>query len=413
MDNKKIRLGAIGLGGRGFGTLKVLAAMPDVEIAALCDHYDDRIQRAVAAVKDIAGYEPKVFSDHRKLLELKDIEAVTVAADWRAHVGICLDAMEAGKYVGTEVGCANNVQQCFDIVKTSKRTGIPCMMLENCCYNRTEMTILNMVKKGLFGELVSAGGGYMHDLRKEVTGGKENRHYRLRNYLNRCGELYPTHELGPIAKWLGINRGNRMLTLVSVASKSAGMEAYVKEKLPPDHHLAGVKFNEGDIVNTIITCAHGETITLTHSTSLPRPYSRQNMLAGTKGIYSEDINQSVYFEGVSEGEKWEPLEKYYAEYEHPLWRKKITNIANLGHGGMDYHILRAFITSVQEQTDTPIDVYDTATWMAIGPLSEESIAMGGHPVAIPDFTEGAWLEREPVRRGPYCLDEVCEEFFTD
>lgn len=406
----KTKIGIIGFGHRGIGLCKLLALMPDVEIVGVCDLCEDKAIAGAEVVKSAAGYAPIVTTDYRRLLEMKEIEAIVTPSAWRAHVQICLDSMEAGKYVATEVGGASTLDQCYDLVKTSQRTGMPCMMLENCCYGRTEMTVLNMVKKGLFGEPVYAAGGYCHDLRDEIGYGKEKRHYRLRNFLNRNAELYPTHELGPIAKWLDINRGNRMLSLVSMASKAAGMEHYVKTAMPADHELQGRKFNQGDVVITLIKCARGETILLNHGTTLPRPYTRMNILQGTKGIYSEDKNQGIHIDGISEHEKWQTLEDYYGEYEHPLWKYYREEGVKSGHGGMDYLVLRAFIESVQNKTNTPIDVYDTASWMAIGPLSEESIAMGSHPVAIPDFTNGMWLEREPVTRGKYCLDDICEEY---
>jgi len=410
MENRT-KIAIIGCSKRGMSLLTHLAQMKDVEIVGVCDLYEDRAVAAAEKVKELGGYEPIVTTEYKRLLEIKEIEAVVTPSSWRSHVQICLDSMEAGKYVATEVGGASTLDQCYELVKVSQRTGMPCMMLENCCYGRTEMTVLNMIKKGLFGEPVYAAGGYCHDLREEIAYGKENRHYRLRNFLNRNAELYPTHQLGPIAKWLDINRGNRMLSLVSMSSKAAGMEHYISTKLPADHELQGKSFNQGDIVITLIKCARGETILLNHGTTLPRPYTRMNQLQGTKGIYCEDKNQGVYIDGLSAAEKWQTLEDYYPEYEHPLWKQYRTEGVRGGHGGMDYLVLRGFVEAVQQKTNTPIDVYDTAAWMAIGPLSEESISMGGHPVAIPDFTNGMWLEREPITRGMFCLDDVCEEFY--
>lgn len=313
--------------------------------------------------------------------------------------------MDSGKYAATEVGGGTSIEQCWELVRTSRRTGKPCMLLENCCYGREEMTVLNMVKQGLFGELVHAEGGYRHDLRDEVSLGRENRHYRLENYSNRNGDVYPTHDLGPIAKYLGINRGNRMLSLVSIASKARGLNEWNRIHKGEDCDLTHYHFSMGDVITTIIKCAHGETITLFHDTTLPRPYSRANLLQGTKGIWQED-KYGVYFDGVSpERDVWEDLNAYYPKYEHPLWVKFRNDGVRGGHGGMDYLVLRAFLEAVKAGTQPPIDVYDTAAWMSITTLSEDSVAMGGAPVAIPDFTNGAWINREAPVRGTYSLDD--------
>ena len=281
----KVKIGWIGLGGRGSGLLKlVLNHMDDVEIVGVCDLYEDRMEQGRDLVKEKTGKTPIAVTDYKKLLEIDEIEAIITPSAWEAHVDICVDSMLAGKYVATEVGGAYSIEDCFRLVETYEKTKVPCMMLENCCYNKEELTILNMIKKGLFGEIVHCEGGYRHDLRDEVALGNINRHYRLRNYLSRNAEVYPTHELGPIAKYININRGNRMLYLVSMASKSRGVTDWIKKNKGEDFENANADFALGDIVITLIKCANGETITLTHDTSLPRPYSRGNLVQGTNGI---------------------------------------------------------------------------------------------------------------------------------
>ena len=409
---EKINVGWVGLGGRGYGLLgMVLDTMPDVEIVGVCDEYEDRTENGRKLVEDKRGKSPIAVTDYHRLLEMKEIDAIITPSARESHVDICIDSMLAGKYVATEVGGAYSIEQCWELVRTYERTKVPCMMLENCCYGKEEMTILNMIKKGVFGELVHCEGGYRHDLRDEVSLGNENRHYRLRNYKNRCGELYPTHELGPIAKYLDINRGNRMVMLTAMASKSVGLNTWINKNRGADFENANYHFAEGDVVTTCIKCAHGETIVLTHDTTLPRPYSRGNMVQGTKGIWFEDTH-GVLIDGTVDGPSWEHrytnLDNYYGEYLHPLWRGYE---AVGGHGGMDYLVMRGFVEAVLNQTQTPIDVYDTAAWMAITPLSENSIACGSMPVAIPDFTNGKWIRRENFVRSKYCLEDVCEEQF--
>ena len=403
-----VRVAVVGVSGRGRGLLGLLLGMPDVEVVGVSDLYEDRLARAKQDVIEKRGNTPMASTDFRRLLEMKELDAVITPSSWTSHADVCIASMDAGKYAATEVGGATSVEQCWELVRTSERTKKPCMLLENCCYGREELTIFNMVKQGLFGELVHAEGGYQHDLRDEICNGRENRHYRLGNYSNRNGEVYPTHELGPIAKCLNINRGNRMLSLTATASKARGLHEWIKNHRGEEYDLFNRQFTMGDVVTTVIKCAHGETITLTHDTSLPRPYSRGNRLEGTKGIWMED-KYAVYLEGISpKADVWDSLNNYYEKYEHPLWKWYRTEGVKGGHGGMDYLVLRAYVEAVKAGTQTPIDVYDTAAWMAVTCLSEDSVAMGSMPVAIPDFTNGKWFQREPAVLGKYCLTEVCD-----
>jgi len=408
--DKVIKIGLIGLGQRGEGLLSTIMQADNVVIAAVSDNYEDRREKAAKTIEAKTGVKPLSTDDYKKVIAVSDIDAVIISTSWADHVNIAIEAMKAGKYAGIEVGGAYSIEECWKLVKTFEETGVPCMMLENCCYGREELMVLNMVRKGLFGEVVHCQGGYRHDLRSEIAHGRENRHYRLINYMHRNCENYPTHELGPIAKILNINRGNRMLSLVSVASKARGLNEYILNEKGAQYDLANYNFAQGDVVTTIIKCAHGETIVLTLDTTLPRAYSRGFHVQGTKAMYMED-NNSIFIDGVHNKydfnwkEQWNNAEQYREQYEHPLWRNYNPD-SNAGHGGMDYLVISAFIDSVRRKTQTPIDVYDIAAWMSITALSEESVAMGGHPVAIPDFTNGKWLKREPAPDGPYSLDGI-------
>ena len=305
------------------------------------------------------------------------------------------------------------------MVRTSEETGKFCMLLENCCYGRNEMAVFNMIKEGIFGELVHMEGGYRHDLRDEIALGREHIHGRLFNFQHRNGELYPTHQLGPIAKALNINRGNRFLTVNSIASKAKGLNEWIKNNKGTDYDLYGYDFNCGDVVTTLIKCANGETIQLNHDCTLPRPYSRDYLVQGTKGIFTEgdDNKGKIYVDGHQTTEHWthvwDDFQPWREKYEHPLWRAFEKGGVKGGHGGMDFLVLSGFVEAVQLDAAPPIDVYDAATWMAITCLSEQSIAMGGAPVPVPDFTNGKWIDREPYRRGMYCLEEVCADFFSE
>ncbi|MFC4601003.1 Gfo/Idh/MocA family protein [Cohnella hongkongensis] len=396
---KKTTIGMIGLGARGASLLEMIVRnAKDVEVAAVCDLYEDRREAAADQVAQAGGRRPVSTERYEDVLAMADIEAVVIGASWSAHIDIAIAAMEAGKYVASEVGGAYSVQECWRLVEAYERTKVPVMLMENCCYGRDELMVLNMVKQGVFGEIVHCAGGYHHDLRDEIAGGEENRHYRLQEYIRRNCENYPTHEIGPIARVLDINRGNRMLSLVSVASKASGMQDYVRRAHGDGHPLTNVRFQQGDIVTTVIRCARGETITITLDTTLPRSYSRGFTVRGTRGMFSED-NHSIFLDGEHDSfhfdwkSQWGNAESYYERYDHPIWKKYVREGVKGGHGGMDWLVFADFFDCVKHRKPTPIDVYDMAAWMSIAALSEESIALGGHPVAFPDFTNGKWITR--------------------
>ena len=394
---KKIRMGVIGLGGRGQGLTKTILACEEAEVIAVCDLYPDRMEKGAAIVKEIRGNDAAKYTDYRELLKNEDVDAVLVSSAWESHIKIAIAAMKAGKITAIEVGGAYDIQECWDLVHTYEQTRTPIMFMENCCFDKFELLALSLTRAGKLGQVVHCHGAYAHDLRDEITGGYVNRHYRLRNYKTRNCENYPTHELGPIAKILNINRGNRMVSLVSVASKSAGLKEFAKSDKCPDPSVRDYEWRQGDIVETIITCAGGETISLKLDTTLPRFYSREFTVRGTKGMaYAEpnmilvegECNTHAYAENCNNTEK-------YNDYLPAIWKNISKEELELGHGGMDYLEFKAFFKAILNNEEMPIDVYDGASWMAVTALSEASVAMGGMPQAFPDFTGGDWVLREP------------------
>ena len=395
MEN--VRVGFIGLGNRGKSLLDVVLAQNE-SVTAVCDLYADRAESAANKVEEKSGKRPAEYTDYKKLLADESVDAVVISCAWEDHVMIAVDAMRAGKAVGLEVGGAYSVHQCWELVKTYEETKVPFMFLENCCFGRRELMALNMVELGLFGKIVHCSGGYHHDLREEIAFGRENRHYRLRNYLTRNCENYPTHELGPIAKVLKINNGNRMVSLNSTASKAEGLHDYALRKKPDDEFLCNAQVNQGDVVTTVIKCANGETIVLTLDTTLPRFYSRGFTVRGTRGMY-EEATDSVFLDNGEDSKydwNWRANKvgnaaSYTDEYDHPIWKKYIEEGVQGGHDGMDYLEFKFFFDALRNGKPMPVDVYDAASWMVITALSEVSIANGSAPVEIPDFTEGKWL----------------------
>ncbi len=399
----KTKIGVIGYGNRGSSvTRQILFPMEDVEITAVCDEYADRAQQAADDAEKKYGKRPFSTTDYKELLAFDGIDAVYVATSWETHVEVAVDALYAHIPVALEVGGAYSIESLWKLVRAEEETKTPFMFMENCCFGRDELLATAMVRKGVFGDIVHCHGCYGHYLAEEIAGGDKNRHYRLRNYLNRNAENYPTHELGPIARILNVNRGNRMVSLVSVASRAAGMEDYINQHADEYPELVGKKFRQGDMVNTIITCADGSTISLRLDTTLPRHYSRELTVRGTRGMYEQNNN---FVHVLGDGEGWVPAEMYekhmnnardYEEkYLPPVWKAITPEQIAVGHGGMDSIEFRVFVDCLREGRAMPIDVYDAAAWMAITCLSEESIAAGGAPVGIPDFTGGMWLCRKP------------------
>ena len=409
-----VRLGIIGLGLRTEVLLVSLFAIEGVEIVGVCDVRDTAIARILDIFKQNGKQSPDVERDYRRLLERSDIDAVLVPTSWNSHLPIATEALQAGKYAGIEVGGASSLNELWRLVRAAESTGVSCMMLENCCYARNELLVLNMVRQGLFGELIHCCGGYEHDLSEYAClvekGFERSLHNRFRN-----GDLYPTHQLGPIAKILDINRGNRFLSLTSTASKSRGMQLAAQRHYGAGTTYGDMPFNMGDIITTVIKCANGETITLTHGIALPRPYSRNGRVQGTRGLWVEDA-KGIYIDGISPSivkldvagnpytvHKWDPVESFYEKYDHPIWQEYRRQEMTGGHGGIDILALRAFIDSVRAREETPIDAYDVAAWMSITCLSEQSIATGSAPVAVPDFTDGKWVIRQRATGGRWSL----------
>lgn len=421
--DKKVRLGFIATGFRGQSLLNEFAQRTDVEIIAFAD---PDLSMIADAQKVLQKYNrPKAITytngdyDYRNLLARSDIDAVVVASPWEWHKIQGIEAMEVGKIVGMEVSGALLLDDCWEFVEAYEKTKTPIMMMENVCYRRDVMAILNTVRKGMFGELIHAQGGYKHDLRGVLFNdgitaynsgveygekGYSEAKWRTQHYIDRNGELYPTHGLGPIAVMMDINRGNRLTRLSSFSSKSRGLNKYISEheKGGANHPNASIKFNQGDVVTTQIQCANGETMLLTHDTSLQRPYNLGFKLQGTEGIWEDygwgDFNQGhIYFENqMDHSHRWDNTQKWLEKYDHPLWKKHGQTAENAGHGGMDFFVSNAFIESIKQNIEFPLDVYDLATWYAITPLSERSIAENGQIQEIPDFTKGKWKDRKPV-----------------
>ena len=399
--DKTINIAVIGLGGRGRSLLQCvilpLCKEENLCVTALCDIYEDRAASAAKKAEELGFSRPATYTDYKEAIKHPGLDAVIIASAWESHIEIAIAAMKQGLYTAMEVGGAYSLEDCWQLVHTYEETGRHCMLLENCCYGNEELAILNMYRQGLLGDIVHCAGGYMHDLRGEILNGKGDRHYRLRNYINRNCENYPTHELGPIAKLLDINNGNRIVTLNSFASASKSLHETAVRDFGANSPLGQVEFKQGDIVTTVLKCQKGQTIVLTLDTTLHRNYSRGFTVRGTKGAYFED-GRYFCIDDVSDykfnpDKFWGNADEVIEEFKHDIWKN---HTACDDHGGMDWLVISAFIESIKRDVRPPIDTYDAATYMCITALSEQSITLGGATVFVPDFTRSKWYRRNDI-----------------
>lgn len=400
-DRKPVRVGIIGVGGRGTGHVRDLLAVPGVQLRAVCDINPTRVEAVQNMTQKVGQPRPEGYSrgefDYKRLCAQPDLDAIYIATPWDWHVRMCVEAMKNGKHAMTEVPAATSLEECWELVETSESTGKHCVMLENCCYDRVELMALNMVRKNLLGDIVHAECGYLHDLRSIKFSDRGEGLWRLNFALRRNADLYPTHGLGPVAQTLGINRGNLFDHMVSMASKTEGLREYARARFGPDSPQAKLDIKLGDVVSSLIRTSAGQTILVVHDTNLPRPYSRKILIQGTKGLLQKYPKPQIYVEGRGKDDQWEDLfPGYEQEWEHPLWKSLQERAKGAGHGGMDYVLNYRLMSCLSKGEAPDMDVYDAAALSAVTPLSEQSIARRGASMDFPDFTRGKWRSRKPL-----------------
>lgn len=396
-----VRVGVIGTGNRGKSLLGVLMHSPGVTVPAICDIDTKAAEAAQKIVTDAGQASPEAYTRdehvYQELVARDDLDAVIIATPWNWHTPMAVDAMKAGKYVGVEVPAALTLEECWALVNTHEETKVPCMMLENWSFRRDNLAVLNMIRQGVLGEIVHCHCAHSHDcIDHWFFDPQGNMRWGGEFLVKRNCDQYPTHSQGPVLSWLDINCGDAYATITSMASDSKGINAYFARKFGPDHPNAKRTYKQGDIVTSMVRTHQGKTLVINYDMQLPRPYDNRWMVQGTLGIYNEQRN-SVYVEGRSpKYHDWESFDPYQKEFDHPWWKALEAEAGEAGHGGTDYLELKMFLQAVREKTQTPIDVYDSATMSSIVALSEESIAKGSMPVECPDFTRGNWKTRKPV-----------------
>jgi hypothetical protein len=397
-----VRIGFIGLG-RGMAHFKSATKLEGVDIKAVCDLVPEKINRAMDMLEG-TGHNPDIFTDDvnawKRLCERDDLDLIYVSTPWDMHVEVALYAMEQGKHVGIEVPAATTVEECRQLVTTSEQTRKHCVILENCCYDFFELLTLNMARQGFFGEVMHCEGAYIHDLLDNIT--RKNfkwNMWRLRENISRNGNLYPTHGLGPVCQIMNINRGDKMDYLVSMSTNDFMLSPRLNEMKAEDSFYRQFTADNprGNMNTTLIRTNKGKTIMLQHDVSSPRPYSRIHLVSGTKATaqkYPLPGKIATSHKGWLSEEELKPLEERY----QPEIIKRIGEMARQvgGHGGMDFLMNWRLIDCLRNGLPVDMDVYDTAAWSIIGPLSEWSVANRSSAIDIPDFTAGSWRTNTPV-----------------
>lgn len=394
-----LRLAFVGVGLQGGSHVQNFLRLEGVEIVAICDIDEPRAAEVAGWVVADGRREPKLYTrgeqDYRRLCQRPDVDLVFNSTPWRWHVPICVEAMENGKHAAVEVPATYTIDGCWQLVETAERTRRHCVMMENCCYGQREMMILRMVREGALGELLHAEGAYIHDLRAVKFSDRNEGLWRLEHSVHRNGNLYPTHGIGPLAQCLDINRGDRFDYLVSMSSNARGLELYARERFGADDPRARRRYLLGDMNSSLIRTRLGRTILLQHDTTSPRPYSRINLVQGTRGTVS-GYPDRVHLEGRSPQHEWEELASYREEFEHPLWSRQGAAAEGTRHGGMDFLEDLRLTECLRRGLPTDMDVYDAAAWSVLTEVSERSVANGSQPVEVPDFTRGAWGVNVPL-----------------
>jgi hypothetical protein len=391
-----VRMGLIGCGARGSGMLQQFLGVDGVTVTAVCDVAKDAALKAQSAVEHAGQKTPAMYAngerDFENLVTRDDVDFVYLPTPWEWHVPMALAAMNNGKHAFVEVPAATTIEDCWKLVETSEKTRRHCLMLENACYGESELMVLNMIREGLFGDLLYGEGGYLHDLRRLLFEDQGVGVWRRFPHTSHNGNLYPTHGLGPVAHYMGVNRGDRFDYLVSMSSPERGLDAWREAHVPKSSPKWKEKYICGDLNTSLIKTANGLVITLQHDVVNPRPYGRTNLIAGVKGIF-RDYPPRFCFDD-QKTEEYLPIDRFKEEYEHPLWKQQGELARKVGgHGGMDFLMVYRLVECMRKGTTPDFDVYDAAAWSAPGPLSEASVQQSSSPMKFPDFTRGRWREK--------------------
>ena len=411
----EIRVGIVGMGGRGQGVIARVNFLPCVKVVAICDINPEKLVKSQQILKKAGKSAAKEYlgpEAYRQLCDDDNVDVVYNTTPWELHVPVALAAMNGGKHVFTEVPSAFTVEECWELVETSEKTKRHCMQLENCCYDQVEMLTFNLAKLGMLGEIIHGEGAYIHDLRDMCEHNYPDYEYwRYAHNRDHAGNRYVTHGLVPLCLTMDVNRGDRLDYLVSMDSRELNFSLYKQNHLKPDDPRLTDKMKTGNMNTSLIRTAQGKTIMIQHDVSSPRPYSRIQLVSGTKGIIADYPYRIALEEKNGAGaHSWfndKKAEEIATRYEHPL-RKTIGKMAKLvgGHGGMDFIMDARWVYCLQQGLPLDTDVYDLATTCCLGELTEKSVERRSCSVDIPDFMRGAWATAKPMEIIDIDLDKL-------
>ena len=399
-----VRVGFIGLGMRGPDAVERFSQIEGTDIKGLCDVEADRVEECQKLLEKLGrpravGYSGSTEA-YKTMCDRDDIDLIYICTDWVHHVPLAVYAMEHGKHVAIEVPAAMTLDEIWLLINTSERTRRHCMMLENCVYDFFEIAVLNMAQQGLFGEVLHVEGSYLHNLDDFWPEYWNN--WRLDYNMKHRGDIYPTHGIGPDCQVLNIHRGDRMEYLVAMDTKPCNGPKVVKRLMNqecPD-------FQNGDQTSTLIRTVNGKTMLIQHDVLTPRPYSRMYQVVGSDGYASKyPVRQLLFRTGMldeTESPDYQNLNAHAAlpdslckamlqKYLPPFVQELEEKARQVGgHGGMDFIMDYRLVYCLQNGLPLDMDVYDMAEWCCLGPLTRISLENGSAPVAVPDFTRGAW-----------------------
>ena len=412
---KEIKMAIIGVGGRGHAHLKQLSYIEGTEIVGICDLHEDLVNRSVSSCLEVGNGRHQDIAKYfggenqwKKMLKKVKPDAVIIATNWNNHAQMAIESMKKGAHAFVEVPIAVTLEEMWEIIDTSEQTQKHCMMMENVNYGREELLFLNMCRKKVIGDLLHAEAAYIHDLRDQMDDVKKRGEGLWRPYhlAKRNGNLYPTHGLGPVAQYMNLSRSeDQFNSIVSYSTPAIGRNLYAKEKHKEDHKWNKIDFKGGDLNTSIIKTNLGRTIMVQWDETSPRPYSRLNLIQGTKGTLAGFPTRVALQGGVpgatEDHHSWatgKQLETLYEQYDHPMYKRLEAKAKKMGgHGGMDFIMLYRMVECLIKGIPLDQNVYEGCFWSSVSPLSEISVSKGGIPQKFPDFTRGMWKKTNPLK----------------
>jgi predicted dehydrogenase len=354
----KIRIGIAGAP-RGRSFLAGLAAYGDrAEIRAVYE--PDPVARQKFA--DDTGVDtPASYEDL-----LAAVDAVIVASPQHHHAPQTITALNQGVHVLSEVPAAVSLEQAQELLTAARRSGAHYMIAENYCFSPANLTIKEMARAGLFGDLYFGEGEYLHEMKSWHTDASGHPTWRYHWQVGRAGITYPTHSLGPLLWWFQDR-------VVAVSCSGTGRHT------DPEHEI-------DDTVLMLARTAGGSLLNIRLDLLSNRPHlMNYYSLQGTAGAYEAarvaGAPDHIYLAGQSPSEQWEPVDAYVDKFLPERYREVA---AGAGHGGTDTWPVRDFLDAVVADRTPELDIYAALDMTLPGLVSESSFYEHGAWRSVPN-----------------------------